>query len=124
MRPQKNALSCLLRLPVSNEAPADQLRHATVRSSAAEDVVSLGFGVCPYPVDQRRGDLEFLQGCFQVFNERIEVGVVEALGNEVRVTIPNVCAGVAVRACEDLCQESLLLRDLALHVDALEKQPD
>ena len=62
--------------------------------------------------------------CAEVFDDDVDVGVVETLLEQVLVAFAHVFAGVVVGAAGDHGQEADLLGALAVHVDAVEEAGD
>ena len=89
-----------------------------------EDVGAGGFSEGGDFTDERGGDAEFGEARAEVFDDRIEVRVVKAAGDQMGVTTAQVLAGVSDRPSEDHGEESLLFGDLSVHVDSFEKVRD
>lgn len=89
-----------------------------------EDVGAGCFGEGGYFADEGGGDAEFGEAGSEMFDDGIEVRVVEAAGDEVGVATAHILAGVSDRPSENHGEEGLLFGDLSVHVDSFEKVRD
>jgi len=86
-----------------------------------EDVGAGGFGEGGDFADQTGSDAKFGEAASEMFDDGIEVRVIEAAGDQMGVAAAQVLAGVGDRSAEDHGEEGLLLGDLAVHVDAFKE---
>ena len=93
-------------------------------SPPVKDLVTDALGDRSHLRAEVRGHAEFGQAFAQKFDDSVNVAVVQPVLYQVGVAGAHVLPGVGDRASEDHRQESFLLADLPVHIDAVEEAGD